>query len=183
MAMDYSDKDKAWRANERRIADNLDPDRFRQRRGKIRPSDGVPSAWAGLAKKLRSRLPDGVRIFIKSASRGDEDSVRVMVDDASLRRLTNDNAQQVEALVGEFAGKLSALLGEATVQHELTKCSGCDQEIDDRVCHCGEEVHSTHGVGHAFVPIGCNCYRVDDKPLPELRVDTMKMLHSGLPDW
>lgn len=41
-------------------------------------------------------------------------------------------------------------------------CSGCKNEIDPDVCHCGS-VREVHGYGrseeHEFVPLGCDCLR------------------------
>ncbi len=43
-------------------------------------------------------------------------------------------------------------------------CQGCSQEIDPNTCGCGQ-TRDDHGhplnVGHSFIPMGCDCLRVD----------------------
>lgn len=38
-------------------------------------------------------------------------------------------------------------------------CTGCDHEIDEAWCHCGEatEQHTAYS-GHSPVPMGCRCH-------------------------
>ena len=97
------------------IHDHLDPERRSPTR--IKPSDGIPSNWSGWTKILRSRLPDGVRAFIHSANR--PDAMRVVIDNASLRRVTPDNAQAVESLIAKFGQDLSKLLGVTSLEQQL----------------------------------------------------------------
>lgn len=123
------------REEERRIASNLDPERFRRTRSPRDPG-AQPDDWAKHAKRLRDRLPNGTRAYIRS---GDEpDGMRVIVDDASLRRLTGDNAQAVEALIAKFGADLTALVGavaapiaKATTHRACAKCGVAMPEADN----------------------------------------------------
>jgi hypothetical protein len=43
---------------------------------------------------------------------------------------------------------------------EDSVCFHCQNEIDPDTCWCGEPHRDRYGDGsHAFVPMGCNCYR------------------------
>lgn len=45
-----------------------------------------------------------------------------------------------------------------TVEKRLV-CSGCNQEIDEDTCHCGEAVSAhNQGSGHSPVAMGCECH-------------------------
>jgi hypothetical protein len=45
-------------------------------------------------------------------------------------------------------------------------CSGCGNEIDPDTCWCGDLKEGHERVmEHPFIPMGCNCYRSDTKPL------------------
>ena len=43
-------------------------------------------------------------------------------------------------------------------------CSGCEKEIDEEVCHCGNliEFHNVFNDGHSGVPMGCVCGFIKD---------------------
>jgi hypothetical protein len=96
-------------SEDNRIANNLDPDRFRRTRSP-RNFGEAPDAWAKHAKQLRDRLPPNVRAYIRDGDHADD--LRVVVDGASLRRLTADNAPKAEALIAKFGADLVDLLGE-----------------------------------------------------------------------
>jgi hypothetical protein len=39
-------------------------------------------------------------------------------------------------------------------------CDGCDQEIDPDTCGCGSAKDGHQYDGHPFIPMGCDCHRV-----------------------
>lgn len=41
-------------------------------------------------------------------------------------------------------------------------CAGCRNSIDPDVCWCGEwrPLHHAFNLGHEFVPMGCDCYKM-----------------------
>jgi hypothetical protein len=44
---------------------------------------------------------------------------------------------------------------------EVPTCSGCGNEIDPDVCHCGDYVKDHGFTGHHAIPMGCDCFRAD----------------------
>ena len=155
----------------------------------IKPSKGgqtIGSDWAMVALTLRSRLPTGVGLYTR-----EEGGSRVLLPDAWLKNLTNDNALAVEHLVTEFAERMRTLIGGPIPIAPAKVCPGCDNVIDPDVCHCGDSAsaHDVYPSSHAFVAMGCDCARgtVEPKisPLPELcdernaMAAAMRLVHTG----
>lgn len=89
-----------------------------------------------------------------------EDTITFMVRDGELvadsKYIYTPPLYAAETTV---ASCLTTLAGNAIpAEHDI--CSGCRQEVDCNVCHCGTEREGHTGFdGHSFVPMGCGCYR------------------------
>lgn len=56
----------------------------------------------------------------------------------------------------------------STDQH--VTCDGCGKEIDPDCCGCGGSKEGHGNVineGHPFIPMGCDCFRVDNDVLDD----------------
>lgn len=63
-------------------------------------------------------------------------------------------------LVDPFPMPHASTIASANPRPNPTWCSGCEREISNEVCHCGEyfEDHGRSDLPHAPVPMGCVCH-------------------------
>lgn len=211
--LNKSDADFVERIGRLLLPRHLDRERLKALGGKIRMALGfverasaktedspaeVPDSppeesgeWARVAVALRSKLPGGLLVYTRSASHLDD--LRVLIPNASLRRLTRDNAAAVERGVMAFAERMRTLIGGPIPTPAAARARGADWECPEcgimniadglRCWHCETERPARKpgdGIGvYVPPPPADGVY----PPLPELCQETntamLGMLGAG----
>ena len=68
---------------------------------------------------------------------------------------------EVRDLIGRAQGQWESIKRmHCPPSQAIVRCTGCGNEIEPDVCHCGELVKShDHYSNHSPVPLGCDCGR------------------------